>query len=678
MRLAQCAGQSTLEPVPAAWPEVARSAIRALQHEFHHADKQRREHHAWLLREQSRRLQELVGGGPGFDPAAALAVGSPDAPRPPRAPAPFIGASAAHLDGDQRYAVGLGVTPGVTWLWGPPGTGKTATLSTLITQLAEKDLRVLLTAPTGAALDVTVNAVLKQSPALAGDALIRLGPDLGQESGPDLRQACRDARVVAALAHQVVQPALRGLTFDVVVLDEANMISAALAMLVAGAGSGHTVMAGDFRQLSPSAQAGTLDVLDWLHRSPFERAGIAQAVARGERPPGLAVLTGQHRMRDDIGRVVNRAFYPENPLRIAGTVSKRRRPRRAPWATSELLLLDTSGLRPRTTGSRYNVTHLQLNAALVGSGSAIRSLGLVTPFALQARLLGALLPENRGAAWSASTVHGFQGGERDVVVYDTVDTGYGIRNLHQWYTDGHDGSAGARLLNVAASRAREHLVIVGAMDSLHCWDTDRDAVWTFFEELEVRAEHLDWQDLLYDSPVTEHVTRNLIDRLRLDLRRAATVDMWLPRAELVNLPPLIRHLKAAPAGRATIWVEPDAHGGLPQQALQAWREGVNIRPLTPMPESFAVIGDVVWSAANALLGPAPGQILRTEHPALAAAIRHAQRRHSALAPGSGLPAQRCARCRRPLVRFETSIRGLPAIRHECHACARSATRRILR
>lgn len=673
MRLAQCVGQSALEPVPAAWPEVARSAIRALQHELHHADKQRRKQHAWSLREQSRRLRELVGGGPGFDPAAALAVGCPDAPRPPRAPAPFIGASAAHLDADQRYAVGLGVTPGVTWLWGPPGTGKTATLSTLITQLAEKGLRVLLAAPTGAALDVTVSAVLKQSPALAGDALIRLGPS----PAPELRQACRAARVVAALAHQVVQPALRGLTFDVVVLDEANMTSAALAMLVAGSGTGHTVLAGDFRQLSPSAQACTLDVLDWLHRSPFERAGIAQAVARGEHPPGLAVLTGQHRMRDDIGRVVNRAFYPENPLRIAGTVSKRRRPRRAPWATSELLLMDTSGLRPRTTGSRYNVTHLQLNAALVGSGSAIRSLGLVAPFAPQARLLAALLPENRTATWSASTVHGFQGGERDVVVYDTVDTGYGIRNLHQWYTDGHHGSAGARLLNVAASRAREHLVLVGAMDSLHCWDTDRDAVGIFFEELAVRAGHLDWQDLLHDSRVTEHVTRHLIDRLRLDLRRAATVDMWLPRADLVNLPPLIHHLKTVPAGRATIWVEPDAHGGLPAQALQAWREGVNIRPLTPMPESFAVIGDVVWSAANALLGPAPGEILRTEHPALAAAIRHAQRRRSTLAPGSGRPAQRCARCSRPLVRLETSALGLPVIRHECHACVRSAGHRAM-
>ncbi|WP_157752120.1 DEAD/DEAH box helicase [Actinoplanes derwentensis] len=495
------------------------------------------------------------------------------------------------------------------------------------------------------------------------------------------RQMCRDAGIVAATAHHVVLETLRELTFDVVVLDEANMTSAVLAMLVAGAGRGHTVLAGDFRQLPPVARAETLDVLDWLHRSPFERSGIAQAVTRGEQPPGLAVLTEQHRMRDDIGRVVSRAFYPDSPLRTAVSVAKRRRPRRAPWATSELLLLDTSGLHPRTTGrqgahSRYNVAHLQLDAALVRDGTAIRSLGLVTPFAPQARLLESLLPGNRGDAWVASTVQRFQGGERDVVIYDTVDTGYGIRQLHEWYTDGHDGSTGARLLNVAASRAREHLLIVGAMDSLHCWDTDRDAVWTFFEELEVRAEHLDWQDLLYDSPVTEHVTQHLIDRLRNDLRRAATLDMWLPRADLVNLPPLLPGLKAVPPSRSTIWVEPDAHGDLAPQARQASREGLNIRPVTPMLESFAVIGDVVWSAANSLLGPAPGPILRTEHPALAVAIRQAQHRPSGLAPGSNRPARRCTRCRRLLIRFETSIRGTPEIRHECQSCDRAGARHI--
>ena len=45
------------------------------------------------------------------------------------------------------------------------------------------------------------------------------------------------------------------------------------------------------------------------------------------------------------------------------------------------------------------------------------------------------------------------------------------------------------------------------------------------------------------------MTTGLVERLRADLRRTTTVDMWLPRAELVNLPPLLAELTAVPRGR---------------------------------------------------------------------------------------------------------------------------------
>ncbi|GAA3159982.1 hypothetical protein GCM10010466_58530 [Planomonospora alba] len=77
---------------------------------------------SWLLAEQSKRLNELVHGGPGFDTVAALA-----AVTPPKAGAPVRlteKISATGLNQGQREAVQLALTPGVTWLWGPPGTGK--------------------------------------------------------------------------------------------------------------------------------------------------------------------------------------------------------------------------------------------------------------------------------------------------------------------------------------------------------------------------------------------------------------------------------------------------------------------------------------------------------------------------------------------------------------------------
>ena len=715
---------------------------------------------SWLLREQCKRLQELVAGGPGFNAAAAMAVVAPDRDNFPRTPVRLTEDEVSDLNDGQRHAISLGLTHGVTWLWGPPGTGKTKTLSELVVQLAERGLRVLLSAPTNAALDVAVNKILEREPWLADGGLVRLGqpvdPTLvGREGGAVLvdeiaaergaeiaqerveagralaecradlddlrgkkrltsaeedhrsrleqeiaehmayikalnrgmmqvrRQVCRDAEVVAATAHQVVLETLRGQTFDVVVLDEASMTSAALAMLVAGSGSGHTVIAGDFRQLPPIAQATTAEVRDWLLQSPFERAGIDRAVADGLKPTGLAALTEQYRMRENIGSVVSEAFYPESPLITADLVFDRPRVDRPKWATGELVILDTSSLRPRTASrqgvySRYNVAHLQLVAAMLGVSRVIESLALVTPFAPQARLLESLLPKDHGEKWAASTVHRFQGDERDVVVYDTVDTGYGIRGLHRWFTDGYAGSTGARLLNVAASRAKEHLVVIGALDSLHYPDTSEEAVWTFFAHLRDRANPLGWSNLVDGSSVTRLITTDLVQRMRADLSRAKTVDMWLPRAAPVNLPPLLAELKAVPRARdaesVTIWMEPDQDGHLPVEALQAKREGINIRPISPVLESFAIIGDVVWSASESLLGPRPGTVLRTEHGELAAAVRRIQRRRSDIVPGTGQLGQECGRCQRMLVRFETSLRGTPELRHECQACDRSAPR----
>ncbi|MEV4078776.1 DEAD/DEAH box helicase [Nonomuraea fuscirosea] len=485
--------------------------------------------------------------------------------------------------------------------------------------------------------------------------------------------------MVAATAHQLALETLKNLTFDAVVLDEASMTTAALAMLVAGAGSGHTVIAGDFRQLPPVVIADTPEVQDWLHRSPFEKAGIPQAVTERKDPPRLAALTKQYRMRQTIGDVVSIAFYDGQLLTAPGTTSRAMRSR-APWARAELLVIDTTAMHSRTARrqgslSRYNLAHAQLIASLTSSATTTaRDLGLITPFAPQARLLEALLPEEHVENWAASTVHRFQGGERDIVVYDTVDTGRGVSPLNRWFTEGHTGSEGARLLNVAASRARDHLLVIGALDTLHHrFAAVRDPVWTFFANLIDAATPMPWQAAVSTGP-TELIEDDLVDRLRDDIKRATTIDMWLPGRSLQVLPLLLPVLTAirvdsSESEPVTIWVEPEPDGHLPLEALQARREGINIRPCLPILESSAVLGDVVWSASNSLLATAPGVVLRTEHRAFADAARRAQRRRQgAGAPGSRQLGDDCGRCRRMLVRYEQDPRGRTALRYECSAC----------
>ncbi|WP_189194171.1 DEAD/DEAH box helicase [Micromonospora fulviviridis] len=727
---------------------------------------------SWLLSAQSRRLWELIDGGPGFDAAAALTAVTPEkpaaTPTSPPAEVRLGSGEVERLNEGQRRAVELALTHGVTWLWGPPGTGKTTTISALVAALAARGKRVLLAAPTNAALDVAVTSLFDRAPQLAENgAVVRLGQptdkllnhpaggtvlvdvvaaqrgavlaaervDVGQrlqQARHDLaelrrvkgpltdeqqqrrseleskaaelaslaegldrlllqfrRKICREATVVAATAHQTVLDTLKELTFDVVVLDEASMTTAVLAMLVAGTGHGHTVIAGDFRQLPPVAVADTPAAREWLHKGPFEKAGVARAVIKeGHLPDRLAALTAQYRMRPAIGHVVSTAFYRESPLITDDTVLVRERRSRIRWASGELVALDTSRLAARTarrqgSTSRYNLMHAQVIAALLGSATTLtRDLAMITPFTAQARLLESLLIDFGLDGWASSTVHRFQGGERDIVVYDTVDTGRGVAKLHSWFTDLDPDSTGTRLLNVAASRAKDHLVVVGAFDQLHRTGSSADPLWRFFAHLLDQAVHLSWQEAVdLSDGTTEHVpSTEVLPRLREDIANATAVDMWLPSAPLVGLPKLLPALRSLPAAHGeiqsnTIWVEPDGDGYLPAEALHARREGVNIRPCTPILESSAVVGDIVWSAGASLLGSDPGVVLRTESPGFADLVRRTQRRRrSAAVPGTGQLGDECGRCQRMLVRLELPRRGAPDVRYECLSCDGSLRR----
>jgi hypothetical protein len=324
--------------------------------------------------------------------------------------------------------------------------------------------------------------------------------------------------------------------------------------------------------------------------------------------------------------------------------------------------------------------HAQLIAALLaGTGTNTRDLAAITPFAAQARLLESLLADFGISGWASSTVHRFQGGERDIVIYDTVDTARGVAKLHPWFAGGGDlDSTGARLLNVAASRAKDHLIVVGAFDQLHRTGTSDDPVWRFFAHLLDQAVRLDWPEVLdMANGATEHIASGeVLPRLYEDLCRADIVEMWLPAAPLIGLKqmlPALLSLTATDDGIRpdTIWVAPERDGYLSAEALHARRKGVNIRPGTPIVESSAVVGDVVWSGAGCLLGPDPGVVLRTESKAFADLVRRTQRRkRSATMPGTGQLGDDCGRCQRMLVRYELPRRGAPDVRYECHSCDR--------
>ena len=247
-----------------------------------------------------------------------------------------------------------------------------------------------------------------------------------------------------------------------------------LVYWAAGLASRSVTVAGDFRQLPPVVAAPAAPAA--LKRDVFEVAGIPHRLK--QPPPYLVSLGTQYRMREPICDVVNRLFYPERPLRSHPSV--RQADTALPFSNDALLYMDTAPLHPWASWtkrkSHYNLCHALLvrNAVrrLAETGYLPReegvpgeerndAVGVISPYRAQVRLIEKLLGEELGPCGRdmAFSIHGSQGKEWKTTVIDLTDSD-GIK-LGGFLKATEIEEVGARLLNVALSRARHHSMLVG-------------------------------------------------------------------------------------------------------------------------------------------------------------------------------------------------------------------------
>lgn len=347
---------------------------------------------------------------------------------------------------------------------GPPGTGKTYTIARTIRELVSHGERVLLSAFTNRAVDNALEALSDQG----YDEFVRVGTEYGvrEDMQPyrldgrgdptERARTLREASVVAATTSSCGSRILREQRFDVALVDEASQLTEP-ATLAAINRADRFVLVGDHHQLPPVVQsAGEKREREAdLSRSLFERL-------IGEHPEAGVMLDRQYRMAQRIQAFSSNEFY-DGELRPATGEIAAQRIRDLDGVSAETLpeelqnpvaFIEVSGDRAAHTDSEEATEIKELVERFVESGVAPEKIGVIAPFRAQVATISRQVRE--GVA--VDTVDRFQGSSKEVILVSFVAST--PDDLEGPIFEDH------RRLNVALTRAKKSLVLVGAPTAL--------------------------------------------------------------------------------------------------------------------------------------------------------------------------------------------------------------------
>lgn len=383
----------------------------------------------------------------------------------------------------QETAVRMSLEQPITFVWGPPGTGKTQTLAKIAWAHIDKGEHVLMLSYSNVSVDGAILRVTSLKNDVFPGQLVRYGfpkdkrisehpylssynlainnyPDLLkrrtqlqaekkrlEKNDPKLiqvekelneirrelraaeSQCVRNAKFVATtVSKAMVDKEIRNGAFDVVIFDEASMATIPQIAYAAKLARKNFVCMGDFRQLPPIVQSSKESP---LNADIFQYCGITQAVDQGSNHKWLCLLDTQYRMHPEIADFAGRSIYNGLLKSANGMTEKREKTVMAePFAGRAMEFVDLSGTMSTciksSDDSRANVLSAFVTFSLALKAAQTQEVGIITPYHAQSRLLHAMVRdvnelEALPHAIKCATVHQFQGSEEDVIVYDAVD-----------------------------------------------------------------------------------------------------------------------------------------------------------------------------------------------------------------------------------------------------------------
>ena len=415
----------------------------------------------------------------------------------------------------------------ITFIWGPPGTGKTYTLANMAYNYMKKGYRILVLSHSNVAVDGAIKKiyakdmqdcdgqnpvklkegqvirygypkddnlrnnesaspymmVLKENPELAEQVEIlnqekknftktsaeyinccKSIEQIGRKLFYKEKDIVRQATVVATTACKAtMDEVIYEDNFDVVIFDEASMAYIPQIVYAASLATKHFVCIGDFRQLPPIVVSGKQSQLNY---DIFQYAKINEAVDNNVNHNWLVMLNEQYRMHPKIADCVSRNMY--NGLLVTNDDVKEKREgyvNRRPFAHSFMTIADMSGMMSTClsdNSSKFNVLTALLDMGMAYVAPREQEIGVITPYRTQANLLHAISKDLDRENISCSTVHKFQGSERNIIIYDPVE----CYLANRWGTMlvSSENDYANRMFNVALTRAKDKFITTVNVD----------------------------------------------------------------------------------------------------------------------------------------------------------------------------------------------------------------------
>lgn len=250
--------------------------------------------------------------------------------------------------------------------------------------------------------------------------------------------------------------------FDMVIMDEASQCNTAVSLVPILRG-GSLMLVGDPQQLSP------VILLDELVNEKLKRRycvseeydycknSIYKVYLACDAVSDEILLHNHYRCHPRIIEFNNRKYY-NSRLQV-------RTESREPVPLEYMDIQDTRANVKNTAPAEARAV------AEYAARNRDRSIGVITPFVNQKQLIEQALKEEGVTNVTCGTVHAFQGDEKDVILFSTAITDQTQTGTYEWLKNNRE------LINVATSRARDKLIVLGSqknLSRLHDQEKDDD------------------------------------------------------------------------------------------------------------------------------------------------------------------------------------------------------------